>query len=71
MQMQTFEQWIKTKGIELPQGDIDAGWFEKHNLPMIVSCICCGMTMPIWVAYIDEDDLVYCADCAGVVHAEK
>ena len=60
-----FAQWLKAnKGIELPQGD-DASWFKEHNLPMIASCICCGMTMPVWVAYVDEDDHVYCADCAG------
>lgn len=65
--MRTFAQWLKaTKGIEMPQGDIDAGWFEEHNLPMIIGCIYCGTRMEIWDAYIDEDDLVYCADCAGV-----
>lgn len=64
--MQTFAQWLANKGIEMPQGDIDAGWFEKNNLPMIIGCIYCGTTMAIWDAYIDEDDLVYCADCAGV-----
>ena len=64
--MKTFEQWLKdNRGIEMPKGDVDAGWFDEQGLPMIVECTCCQMTMALPNAYIDEDGHTYCSGCAG------
>ena len=49
----------------MPEGTINGGWFAEHDLPMIVSCTCCGMTMALPSAYVDEDGYTYCSGCAG------
>ena len=63
--MKTFEEYIKEKfDIELPEGEVNFGWFNDNGLPMIVSCCCCGMTMASPNAMIDEDGNCYCSSCA-------
>lgn len=64
--MLTFEDWFKKnfKDETIPQGNIPAEWFEKHGIPMVVRCTCCGMTMCVMSAYIDEDDQTFCGGCA-------
>lgn len=63
--MKNFKQWLKDNhGIEMPKGDIDAGWFFKLGLPMVVECVCCQMTMAVPNAYIDKEGYTYCSSCA-------
>ena len=51
--------------IEFPKGQINGSWFAEHNLPMIVSCTCRGMTMALPSALVDEDEYTYCRSCVG------
>lgn len=51
--------------IEFPKGQINGSWFAEHKLPMVVSCTCCGMTMALPSARVDEDGYIYCRSCAG------
>lgn len=64
--MKTFKEFLKECNEEMPQGEVNALWFEERGLPMIVSCTCCGATMALPSAMIDDDDYIYCRDCAGV-----
>ena len=65
--MKTIEQYLKEKrGIEMPKGEINGTWFAENGLPMVVSCTCCGMTMALPSALIDDEGYIYCASCAGV-----
>lgn len=65
--MKTFNQWLKdNRGIEMPKGDVDAGWFAEQGLPMVVECTNCKMTMALPNAYIDDDGHTYCSCCAEV-----
>ena len=64
--MKTFEQWFNERySKKLPKGNLDSWWFIEHNLPMVVQCVCCEMTMALPSAFIDEDNSTYCADCKG------
>lgn len=65
--MRTAREWIKDEiGIEMPTGDINGKWFAENHLPMVVECTCCGMTMALPSAYVDDNGEVYCRNCAGV-----
>lgn len=64
--LRTAEQYIKEEfDIEMPKGTINGSWFTENNLPMIVSCTCCGSTMALPSAMIDEDGHIYCSSCVG------
>lgn len=64
--MKTAEQYLKEKmNIEMPKGEINSKWFADNGLPMVVSCTCCGSTMALPSAMVDEDGQVYCSQCAG------
>lgn len=64
--MKTFEQWLNDNFNEsMPAGSVNAEWFVNRNLPMIVECTCCTMTMALPSAMIDDDDYIYCSTCAG------
>lgn len=64
--MKTFEAWFKDNyNEELPTGDINGRWFAEHGLPMIVECSCCGMTMALPSAMVDDDDCVVCSSCCN------
>ena len=56
-------EYLKTKGIEIPKGSVSMAWFNKNDLPMIVECACCGMTMCSLSAYLYDDMMTYCEDC--------
>ena len=66
--MKTFNQWLKENlNCEMPEGDVvDANWFFKQGLPMIVECASCKMTMAVPNAYIDDKGYTYCSSCAEV-----
>lgn len=36
---------------------------DNINLGAVVSCTCCGMTMTVASACVDEDGHIYCASC--------
>lgn len=61
--MVSFKQYVESRGIEIPEGNIPGEWFAKHGYPMVVRCTCCDMTMAIPSAWIDEEGYVYCGDC--------
>lgn len=65
--MITFKEWFKLEHPTdvFPEGEVKCNWFDEMELPMIVECTCCGSTMVLFSAYIDEKDYVYCASCAG------
>lgn len=66
--MTTFEKWYEkvSGGHQLPKGNINGEWFVEQGLPMIVGCTCCGSTMALPTAYVDDDDYTYCKECVGV-----
>lgn len=64
--MKTFEEWLReNRQTEMPDGLIPESWFDEHNLPMIVQCKCCMMTMALPNAFIDDEGYTYCSDCGG------
>ena len=67
--MKKFKDWYKdVTGIE-PDYEIAQDkilWCEEERVPMIVSCTCCGSTMIVFNAFVDDEDHVYCPSCAGV-----
>jgi uncharacterized Zn finger protein (UPF0148 family) len=36
---------------------------DKDSPPMIVECVCCGMTLVLPQAYLDKDGYVFCPSC--------
>ena len=64
--MKTFAEWLKANtGENMPEGSVNAAWFYERNLPMVVECTCCGMTMALPSAFVDEDGSIYCSSCKG------
>ena len=62
--MRTVEQYIlEEMGIEIPKGEIPGNWFEENNLPMIVQCTCCGTTMALPSAIVDDEGKIFCKSC--------
>ena len=65
-QMKTFEEWLKANGFpEMPGDIVPMDWFVENGLPMIVECSCCGMSMCIANALIDDEGNVYCSSCGA------
>jgi hypothetical protein len=63
--MRTAERYIfEEMGVEMPKDNIPGSWFAENALPMIVECSCCGMTMALSSAMIDDDGSCYCSSCA-------
>ena len=66
MRIRTAKQWIREElNIEMPSGDIDGEWFVKNNLPMIVKCSCCEMSMVLPSAMINDEGEIFCPSCVG------
>ena len=64
--MRTFAEWLKENmNEEMPKGKINDSWFAERDLPMVVGCTCCGATMTLPSAMVDDDDYVLCHECAG------
>lgn len=65
--MKNFFDYVREDlGATIPEGNIPSNWFWENDLPMIVQCHCCGMTMSSPSAWVDEETYTYCPDCAGV-----
>lgn len=64
--MTNFMDYVRERGIEIPEHTISGAWFAEHGYPIVVRCSCCGMTMATPSAYIDEEGYTFCSDCAGV-----
>lgn len=66
--MKTFKEWYKeVSGKEVPNAALHNGnWFMERGLPMVVSCTCCGSTLLLLGAYLDDKDYIYCPSCAEV-----
>lgn len=67
--MKTFKEWYKdVTGIEpdYETAKVKLSWCKERKIPMIVSCTCCGTTMVVFDAYVDEENHTYCPSCAGV-----
>lgn len=63
--MKTAKEWVKeNRGIEIPAGEVDMEWFIENKLPMVVSCSCCGTTMVLLSAMVDDDGYICCGSCA-------
>lgn len=64
--MKTAKNYIREDlGIDYPDSKtINGSWFVENYLPMIVECSCCGMTMTLLSAMIDEEGCIYCSSCA-------
>ena len=63
--MRTAEKYIfEEMGIEMPKGKIDESWFLGNDFPMIVECSCCGTTMALPSAMVDDNGMIYCPSCA-------
>jgi hypothetical protein len=64
--LRTAETYIfEEMGVEIPKGEIKGSWFAENALPMVVSCTCCGMTMALPSAMIEDDGTIYCPSCAN------
>ena len=64
--MKTFFEYVRDRGIEIPEGNIPGSWFSEHGFPMVVRCSCCDMTMASPSAWINEDGYTFCSSCADV-----
>lgn len=64
--MKSFFEYVRERGIDIPEKEIPGSWFSKHGYPMVVRCSYCEMTMALPSAWIDDEGYTYCADCAGV-----
>jgi hypothetical protein len=63
--MKTAKEYILEKrGIEIPSEKVSAEWYIDHDIPMIVACRCCEMTMLVHSAMVDDDGYAYCGSCA-------
>ena len=45
--------------------EIDGATFARLDLPMVVACTNCRMTMALPSALVDEDGTVWCSECGG------
>ena len=65
--IRTAETYIfEEMGVEMPKGNIPGSWFAENALPMVVECTCCGLTMALPSALVDDDGTIYCSSCAEV-----
>lgn len=58
--------WLKEEwNVEMPEGNINGEWFQQEGLPIITSCTCCGTTMALPSAMVDDEGFIYCRSCVG------
>lgn len=64
MRTRIAQQWIKeVLNIEMPSGDISGEWFAENDLPMIVKCTCCEMSMALPSALVNDAGETFCQNC--------
>lgn len=70
--MKTFDQWAaeaRPDFVEETKGKDCIGFevFQRHHIPMVVSCTACEMTMAVTSGSVRIDglDMVYCESCAS------
>lgn len=55
---------MRERGMDMDTKD---GWdgndFIKANLPMVVACYLCQMTMAFPSCHVDEDNRIFCTGC--------
>ena len=63
--MKQMKQFLEENlGINVPKNEIiKVDWFEENNLPMVVSCACCGETMLLFSGAVDEEENNFCQSC--------
>lgn len=62
--LRTAERYLlEEMGIEMPKDHISGSWFEENDLPMIVTCSCCGSTLALPAALIDDSGAICCSYC--------
>lgn len=67
--MKKFKDWYKdVAGIEpdYETAENKLLWCKERGLPVVISCTCCESTLPIFSAFVDEKNYVYCPSCAEV-----
>ncbi len=67
--MITGEQYCKSQGLDFsiwPKQNVPAEEFYKRNIPLVVACSNCTMTMTIGSSVI-EKGCFYCSDCAEAI----
>jgi hypothetical protein len=70
----TVGEYLLSHGREYPKANennsIPSNAFAKANLPMVVACSNCEMTMACH-EYLPctRDGIIYCDDCAGVLES--
>lgn len=65
--MRTAEKYIFDElSVEVPKDEIPASWFDENDLPMVVECTCCGSTMVLLSAMIDDNGFCFCRECAPI-----
>lgn len=70
--LRTAEKYIfEEMGVEMPKGEISGEWFAENDLPMVVQCTECGMTMALPSALIDAEGYCYCAGCVDEEFIER
>jgi len=71
--MITFRDWFEKNypNEKYPTGNVDGQWFADHDIPMIVSCTCCEMTMLVTSALVDNENQVFCSDCGELGEDEE
>ena len=64
--MKTFKEWFEANYPEekYPEGSINGNWFYSHDLPMVIQCTNCGMTMALPSALVNKEGNCYCSECA-------
>lgn len=64
--MKMFMDYARNRWNDIPEGNIPASWFAYHDLPIMVRCSCCEMSMVLPSAWVDDNGYTFCRDCADV-----
>ena len=63
--MKTAREFLLTElHLEMPKETVPLQWFLENELPTVVECTCCGMTMALPAAFIDDEGYTFCSSCA-------
>ena len=59
------EERARKFGVKLDKDSIDAGTLYDLDLPMVVTCNGCKMTIIFQRAMVDVNDKIWCGDCSA------